>query len=317
MQPRPPAPAGLSAEAREWLTNPPIEAGVAMPERLDDLAGWQHYVEARDRHLLDVMFSALPDDLPIDRTDTEVDGVRTYVLVPHDVADSPDTPIHLEIHGGGLLLCGGELCARMGFGGALGRRAITWSVDYRMPPSHPHPAALDDCLTVYRRILRERDPRSVTVGGASAGGNLAAALMLRAKDEGLPMPAALVLGTPEVDLTESGDTFATNLGIDSLGPLMPANLLYANGADLTHPYLSPLFGDVAGFPPTILTTGTRDLYLSNTVRFHRALRAAGVEAELHVGEAMPHAGFGGRAPEDRALAAEVRHFVERHLRSGG
>ena len=91
------------------------------------------------------------------------------------------------------------------------------------------------------------------------------------------MPAAVVLATPEVDLTESGDSFQTNLGVDSiLGSLMPVNELYAAGHDLAHPYLSPLFADLTGFPPTILTTGTRDLFLSNTVRMHRALRRAGI-----------------------------------------
>jgi acetyl esterase/lipase len=139
--------------------------------------------------------------------------------------------------------------------------------------------------------------------------------MLRARGEGLPMPAALALITPEVDLTESGDTFHTNLGIDNvLGRLMEVNLLYANGHDLTHPYLSPLFGDVSHFPPTFLQAGTRDLFLSNTVRMHRKLRNAGVDAELHVFEAMPHGGFGG-APEDRELAAELRRFLDKHRRS--
>jgi epsilon-lactone hydrolase len=152
------------------------------------------------------------------------------------------------------------------------------------------------------------------VAGASAGGNLSAALLLRAKDEGLPMPAAVVLGTPEVDLTESGDTFATNLGVDTLlRRLMPVNLLYAAGADLADPYLSPLFGDFGrGFPPTVLTSGTRDLFLSNTVRMHRALRAAGVPAELHVLEAGPHGGFWGQAPEDAEIAADVRRFLDAH-----
>ena len=90
---------------------------------------------------------------------------------------------------------------------------------------------------------------------------------------------------------------------------MPVNLLYAAGRDLTDPYVSPLFGDFSkGFPPTLLASGTRDLFLSNTVRMHRKLRAAGVAAELHVFEAMPHGGFGG-APEDRELAREVRRFV--------
>jgi acetyl esterase/lipase len=95
--------------------------------------------------------------------------------------------------------------------------------------------------------------------------------------------------------------------------LMPANRLYAAGHDLAHPYLSPLFGDFAkGFPPTLLTTGTRDLFLSNTVRLHRALRAAGIRAELHVIEAAPHAGFFG-APEDREVDRDVRRFVEEAL----
>jgi acetyl esterase/lipase len=123
----------------------------------------------------------------------------------------------------------------------------------------------------------------------------------------------VVLGTPEVDLTESGDSFVTNLGVDSrLGPLMPVNLLYADGHDLAHPYLSPVFGDLRGFPPTILTTGTRDLFLSNTVRMHRALRRVGVAAELHVLEAAPHGGFFGLAPEDAELTDEIRLFIDRH-----
>jgi acetyl esterase/lipase len=184
-----------------------------------------------------------------------------------------------------------------------------------MPPLHPYPAALDDCLAVYRHALKERPPTKIIVSGASAGANLAAALVLRAKDEGLPVPTALVLLTPELDLTESGDSFQTNLGIDLLTPLMPVNRLYANGHDLAHPYLSPLFGDVTGFPPTFLQTGTRDLFLSNTVRMHRRLLAAGVTTELHVFEAMPHGSLGGHTPEDMELAAEVKRFEEQHLQT--
>ena len=127
---------------------------------------------------------------------------------------------------------------------------------------------------------------------------------------GLPMPAGLILGTPEIDLTESGDSFNTNDGVDpGLHSLMPVNLLYANGHDLTHPYLSPLFGNLAGFPRTILTTGTRDLYLSNTVRMHRKLRAAGVQAELHLTEAGPHTGFPG-GPEGKEIDMEIHRFMK-------
>jgi monoterpene epsilon-lactone hydrolase len=184
-----------------------------------------------------------------------------------------------------------------------------------MPPDHPYPAALDDCIAVYRRLLEVQPPARIVVGGASAGGNLAAALMHRARDVGLPLPGALVLLTPEADLTESGDSFATNLGIDPVlrSRLSESIALYAGDHDLTHPYLSPLFGDFTPpFPPTFVQAGTRDLFLSNAVRMHRKLRAAGVESELHVFEAMPHGGFFG-APEDAELAAEVRRFVSAHL----
>lgn len=189
-----------------------------------------------------------------------------------------------------------------------------WGVDYRVPPAHPYPAALDDCLGVYRHLLARMAPADIAIGGMSAGGNLAAATLLRARDEGLPLPAAALLLTPEADLTESGDTFHTNETIDVALPrgLPNANALYAAGADLAHPYLSPLFGDFKpGFPPTFLQSGTRDLFLSNTVRLHRALLRAGCAAELHVWEAMPHAGFGGMSEEDVEMNAACRDFLNR------
>ena len=190
----------------------------------------------------------------------------------------------------------------------------TWSVDYRMPPDFPYPTPLDDCLAVYRALLEVKRPEQIVVGGGSAGGNLAAALMLKARAAGLPMPACLLLFSPEVDLTESGDTFETNQGVDTVlvNRLSDSIALYANGHDLSDPFLSPLFGDVSNFPPTFLQSGTRDLFLSNTVRLHRALRAGDVEAELHVWEAMPHGGFFG-APEDAELGLEVRRFLAKHL----
>jgi epsilon-lactone hydrolase len=310
-----PVPTSISVQAQEYLAGSAQYGDEEPPSDLSDVEGWLRYVETRDRVLAERLKRIIPSDLPVEQSEFQIDDVTVYVIRPNYVPDSPDTPIYLDIHGGALILAGGDLCRLMSTGGALGRDLITWAIDYRMPPMHPYPTSLDDCMVTYRKALEVRSPQDVFVGGGSAGGNLAAALLLRAKDEGLPMPAALVLRTPEVDLTESGDSFQTVLGIDPvLRPLMHVNRLYANGHDLAHPYLSPLFGDVTGFPPTFLQTGTRDLFLSNTVRMHRKLRAAGVEAELHVFEAMPHGGFGGSAPEDKELTAEVRHFLDRHRR---
>ena len=222
--------------------------------------------------------------------------------------------MYLDIHGGAWVLGGGELCTMTAMRSAEAIGVRTWAVDYRMPPDHPYPTPLEDCLAAYRLLLEERRPDEIIVGGASAGGNLAAALILHARDDGLPLPAAVVLNTGAFDLTGSGDSWQTNDGLDSVlsGSLAPVTELYAGGHDVRDPYISPLFGDLSEFPPTILLTGTRDMLLSDNVRMHRALRAAGVDAELHVWEAAGHGGFLGMAPEDTDRHGELRHFAQRH-----
>jgi epsilon-lactone hydrolase len=305
-----PVPTSVSRAAQEFLSVPPLPPpDYPAP---DDVDGWLRNVEETDA----VILSRLPDQaLPVVVEDRQIAGVPTYVARVQGIPDDDQTPVYLHIHGGALIYGGGAFCRLTTSLDAVTTGMITYGVDYRTAPHHPYPAALDDCLAVYRALLEIRDPQDVFVGGASAGGNLAAALVVRARDEGLPMPAALVLLTPEVDLTESGDSFQTLDGVDNtLTGLRPINLLYANGRDLADPYLSPLFADVSDFPPTFLQAGTRDLFLSNTVRMHRKLRGAGVEAELHVFEAMPHSGFNG-APEDVELSAEVRRFLDAHRRS--
>ncbi|HAC69575.1 MAG TPA: hypothetical protein DCP19_17500 [Pseudomonas sp.] len=173
--------------------------------------------------------------------------------------------------------------------GSLGRMP---SADYRLPPEHPYPAALDDCLTAYRHALGQYSPANIVLIGRSADGNLALAMLLRGRDEGLPMPAGLVPLSPEVDLTELGDRLHTNRHVDVMlpFPLMPINRLYASDADLGHPCLSPLFGQLKGLPPTFLQTGTRDLFLANAAHLHRRLRQAKIPVDLYVGEGRSHGG---------------------------
>ncbi len=310
-----PMPASISAVAQEKLAamiGMSVTSGTSPP--LEDVAGWEAMIRFADTMLL----AMLPKPAP----GTRIDAVTLGGVPAYDV-DPPDRStdyVCLYMHGGALTMGAGEVGGGMATAFAEGARMRTIGVDYRMPPHHPYPAPLDDCLAAYRALLDSHEPGNVVVGGMSAGGNLAAALVLRARDEGLPMPAGVVLLTPEVDLTESGDSFETLLGVDPVaGRLTTANLLYAGGHDLAHPYLSPLFGDFAkGFPRTFLQCGTRDLFLSNTVRFHRALRRHAIPAELHVFEAMPHGGFGsilegglGEAPEDRQVYDEVRRFLIR------
>jgi epsilon-lactone hydrolase len=307
-------PKSVSEQAQQFLAMT-SELGVENPSLSpNDIEGWHAMIKASNDGLIAVLGPQVAD-LPIAVDERVIGDVPVFVLTPEEPASDPASPIYLNIHGGGLIMGGGEACRIMAMKAAESTQMITWSVDYRMPPDHPYPAALDDCLAVYRELLKVRPPERIVVGGGSAGANLAAALILRSRDEGLPLPAALLLMTPEADLTESGDTFQTNLGIDSVltASLADSIALYAGDHDLRHPYLSPLFGDLGvPFPPTFLQSGTRDLFLSNTVRMHRRLRAGGVEAELHVFEAMPHGGFFG-APEDDEMTAELRRFLASKL----
>ena len=307
-----PVPRSVSPEAQAFLGMGRFAEHMAMPPA-DDHDAWRAFVAVGEEAMGAVVAArAARFDATVE--EREVAGVRVYVITPKGVRDD-DPRRYLDIHGGGLTGGAGPLCRAMGIIAAERMQATTWAVDYRMPPDHPFPVPLDDCVAAYRGMLAEHRPDHVVIGGESAGGNLAPALVLRARDEGLPLPAGLVLITPELDLTESGDSFQANLGVDSNlpGSLMEANLLYAGGHDLGDPYVSPLFGDFTkGFPPTILTAGTRDLFLSNAVRMHRALRRAGVEAELHIKEAAPHSAYFGTAPEDSEIDEEIRFFAERH-----
>ncbi len=291
-----------------------LKAADATPSRssyppASDHDGWRRVIAETDAIM--VQYFAGVNEAGIDGETTTIAGVTCHYAKPAG-HDPDDQRVYLDIHGGGLVFGAGEFARLGGIRAAQLHKVASVAVDYRMPPDHPYPAALDDCLSVYAALVAQHGAGNLVVGGSSAGGNLAAALMLRAHDAGLPMPAGLVLMTPEVDLTESGDSFEVLLGLDPvLKSRLPESIaLYADGAPLDHPYLSPLFGDLAHFPPTLLQSGTRDLFLSNTVRMHRALRDAGVPAELHVFEAMPHGSFMG-APEDAGLNREIAGFVTR------
>jgi monoterpene epsilon-lactone hydrolase len=308
-----PVPTSISPEAQAMLAMGPMEAP-ANPE-LDDIDGWRKMIAETDEMVFTMLSQSglmEPEGFQFDERD--IDGVHVYVITPDDL-DPDDARVHLDPHGGAFIVGGGELCRAVSIMTARRSGMRVWSPDYRMPPDHPYPAAVDDCVAVYRALLTEHRPEEVVVGGVSAGGNLSAALILRARDEGLPLPAAAILQTPAMDLTQSGDTHRTNLGVDTVitGDDNRALMLYANGHDLRDPYLSPVFGDFSkGFPPTLLASGTRDVLLSDTVRMHRALRAAGVTAELHVLEAAPHGFFRGMAPEDEEMASEIRAFIGTH-----
>jgi monoterpene epsilon-lactone hydrolase len=249
-----------------------------------------------------------------------IDGVRAYVVTPDAIPREHRDKLLIHVHGGCYVLSPGESGTTEAILMAgLGHYKVI-SVDYRMPPEAYFPAALDDAMTVYQSALKATAAKNVAVFGTSAGGALVLEMMLRAKQMGLPMPGAIAPGTPMSDVTKTGDSFYTNELVDNVlvsrdGFCDAATVVYAHGHDLKDPLLSPVYGDMHGFPPAILTTGTRDLLLSNTVRVHRKLRQAGVEAQLQVFEGMSHAqyAFDDRVPETKEAFGEISAFFDKHL----
>lgn len=317
-----PIPATISPVAQAVLAAAASRPPVPNPPK-EDVATW-HAIGAQAltddpgtvEALALVTTAGVITDVESDVEPREVDGARYFVATPQGLADG-DERVLLFLHGGGFTFGGGPTAHRSTqiLAGAYG--VTTYGVDYRQLPEAPFPAGLDDVLAVYKRILTDHRPESVAIAGQSGGSNLAAALLLRARDEGLPFPVAVGLISPPADLTEAGDTYQTNSFTLAPGGLTNVAEFYRGDFPLDHPYVSPLFGKyTADFPPTILTAGTRDFLLSDTVRLHRKLLKAGVRAELHVWEGAPHGMFNGRAPEDYEQVAQVRAFLEAAWASG-
>ena len=309
-----PVPKSVSPEAQAALAKGSSADWGEEPDWRDK-AAWERHAQETDETLSQLIasgFEAQQSNVTIH--EHQLSNATLYEIVPQDLA-AGDEPCILFVHGGSFVVGGGISAAYVAAGLAEAAKVRTFSLDYRMPPRSPFPAGLDDAVEAYRFLLDRHEPANIGVYGVSAGGGLAASCLLKARDLGLPMPVACVLHSPEADLTESGDTFETNNGIDGvLSRLTNSIALYADGHDLRDPYLSPLFGDFTkGFPPTYLSSGTRDLFLSNTVLMHRALLRAGVSAELHVWEAMGHGGFFGSAPEDQEMFTDEVQFLRRRL----
>jgi epsilon-lactone hydrolase len=263
---------------------------------------------------------ALREALRVKVEPMTIDGVKAYMVTPEVIPPENRNRLLVHVHGGCFVSFPGE----SGTGEAVYMAGFghfkVISVDYRMPPDHPYPAALDDAMTVWKAATKMTAPKNMAIFGSSAGGNLTLAMILRAKQDNLPLPGAIAPGTPMSDLTNAGDSFRTNAMLDNVLVAPDASCdkraaLYTNGRDLKDPMLSPIYGDMRGFPPAILTSGTRDLLLSSTVRVHRKLRQAGVEALLQVFEGQSHAQYyrDVSAPETKEAFDEIARFFDKHL----
>ena len=268
------------------------------------------------RRLLREAVSAqpLPDDVTV--TAHALDGVPTAEITVDGIE-----PRHvvLYFHGGVYVIGDAFLAADLA--SQVGRRtqAKVISVDYRLAPEHPYPAAVDDALAAYDALLRNgHAPSDIVFAGESAGGGLAIATLVNARHRGLPLPAAAFVMSPYVDLTLSGTTIETKREVD---PLFTRELLqervadYTAGQDAALTLISPIFADLSGLPPLIIQAGSHEVLLDDAVRLAQQAATTDVEVTLDITPGVPHVFQAYSAILDEAAAALDRagQFLSTHL----
>jgi epsilon-lactone hydrolase len=268
------------------------------------------------RRLLREAISAQP--LPADVTVTAavLGGIPTAEITVNGIETRH---VVLYFHGGVYVIGDAFLAADLA--SQVGRRtqAKVISVDYRLAPEHPYPAAVDDALAAYQALLdKGTAPSDIVFAGESAGGGLAVVTMANARDHGLPLPAAAYVMSPYVDLTLAGTSMDTKREVD---PLFTRELLqarvtdYTGGQDAGLGFISPIFADLSGLPPLIIQAGSHELLLDDAVRLAQQAAAADVEVTLDIAPGVPHVFQAYHAILDEAVAALDRagQLLSAHL----
>jgi epsilon-lactone hydrolase len=256
------------------------------------------------RRLLRELLSAQPLPAEVTVTAAELGGVPTA-----EIAVDGIEPRHvvLYFHGGVYVMGDAGLAA--GLASQVGRRtqAKTISVDYRLAPEHPYPAAVDDALAAYEALLDDgTDPSDVVFAGESAGGGLAIATLVNARDHRLPLPAAAFAMSPYADLTLAGTSMDAKGALDPLlgRPALEARVPdYTAGADAALALISPIFADLSGLPPLIIQAGSHEVLLDDAVRLARQAATADVEVTLEITPGVPHVFQAYEAILDEGAAA--------------
>jgi len=232
-------------------------------------------------------------------------------------AAAPATCTILYLHGGGYYFCSPQSHRSITFGLAPRTGADVFSLDYRLAPEHPFPAAVDDAVAAWRQLLAAGRPAaSMVIAGDSAGGGLALATLVALRDAGDPLPAGAVLYSPWTDLASTGASIRENDGRD---PMFCGDVfarvapLYLGTASATHPYVSPVYADLHGLPPLFMLAGCTETLLDDTRRAADRARAAGVEVDCRIGRDLPHVWpiYAPFLPEARQALDDTARFVRR------
>jgi epsilon-lactone hydrolase len=256
----------------------------------------------------------LPADLTV--TGGTLGGVPVAEIT---IAGVEPRHVVLYFHGGVYVL--GDAFQAAALAAQVGRRAgaRVFSVDYRLAPEHPFPAAADDALAAYQALLDGgTDPSDIAFAGESAGGGLAVATLVNARDRGLPLPAAALLMSPYADLTLAGATLDTKAAAD---PLLSRESLaarvpdYTAGQDAALGLISPIFADLTGLPPLVIQCGTHEVLLDDAIRLTRQAAVADVDVSLDITAGVPHVfqTFAGMLDEATAALDRAGQLLSAYL----
>ena len=264
------------------------------------------------RKRLDFFAGMVPSASGVSVQKETIAGLKTEWLTPKG---APDDKLLLYWHGGGYVM--GSCASHRSFVSHMAREGGVRALvpEYRLAPEHPYPAAVEDSVNLYRALLEQGyEPANIAVAGDSAGGGLTVAMSLSLRDSGDPLPGAVGLLSPLLDLSWQGESIITRKDRDPW--FTPAHLLhvsknYCDDTEITHPLVSPVFADASGLPPTLIQVGNDELLLSDSERFAANMRASGGEVEIDVWPGMWHVWqmFIGLMPESRQAVEKLGEFI--------
>lgn len=303
-----PVPSTISPEAQKVLSRQMSDASrpETLAERRSGTDAWQARAGAASK-------AAYPVDIAKDT----IAGVPVLLVTPPVIGAGKSDRVLICVHGGGFNADSGSLTESIPIASLTQTKVV--SVFYRLAPEHPFPASVDDAVAVYKELLKTHKANNIALYGTSAGAILTAETAVRLKQLGLPLPGALGVFSGMGDFSRVGDSIAMYALAGLSGHLDPPpptirDSEYVGSTDPKDPVLSPLFADVHGFPPTLFLTSGRDILLSGTSILQRHFYEAGVQAQLIVFEALPHAFWNDvHLPESREAYTIMANFFDKHL----
>ncbi len=308
-----PVPKSISPEAQKVLARrmsdaPPKET---LEERRSHTDRWQNGAGAEFEKLY-----------PVDVKEEKIAGVPVRVITPTAIPEDTRDRLLINVHGGGFNSDSGSLTETVPIANLTKTKVV--AVLYRLAPEHPFPAAVEDTVAVYKQMLKTYKPQNIGLYGTSAGAILTGEVAVKLRELGLPLPGALGIFSGLGDFSMTDDSRAIYALNGLSGPLTPPtkgqnpDRSYIGTTDARNPVLSPLYADLSGFPPTLFLSSTRDLLLSGTTILHRAFLRAGVDAQLVVFEALPHAFWNDpHLPETKEADGIMAEFFNKRLGMAG